>query len=291
MKMKILCLIPAMILLFSGCLAKSEETASRELYFKTTVSHVTESGYLVPVSKNIALSDEMAKEALSSLIIGNAEESSLTEAGICPMIPKSSRFELAIAEKNAYLNLVLKEVLSEEKLSFSAKAAAETLLAFPGIEEVNFSVNGEKFYGALDFSESYRKETYTLPQLVYRAEKMVVPVASTLETSDSKAVFDALKNAPEGLASLLPVDAEFLSEFIEKDTLYIDLEGSFGSFSGEELEKICAAIAPCFMRENTRNIAFIWRGELLTGKTHSCLTPYINEMPLPALAKSASIDL
>lgn len=107
------------------------------------------SAYLVPVTKETAITDDLPLAAVRHLIAGPRGED---EAGLAACLPPETQvLDLTVADGTAHLDLS-REVISraagvnpsDEHEALALAAIAGTLTEFPAIEEVRLSVEGHQ---------------------------------------------------------------------------------------------------------------------------------------------------
>ncbi len=276
MQKRFVALLMIFALFFSACglkNGKNEETASndRALYWETKLYYPTNEGYIVPVSKKISWSDEMALEAVRSIIEGNVI---LDGTGLLPALKKDTDISLAIEDGRAYIDIGINNsvIADETALKTGIEAVAKTLIEFPGIDGVSVSINGSRVFNSLDLSEVYEDENINVidgkedgenVKLCYQNEDgMLVPVLKSIDKKDYNTILNELKNAPYGLKAVMPQDAEITAVSTEDGILYFDMTGSFDGFDVEE-EKILNVLAYSFDTEGIFGISVISNGRML----------------------------
>jgi germination protein M len=142
------------LMLMAGCGAKTSENtedvsaaaASPSVSLRDTiVYYLTDTGYIVPVMKQIPWEEGIGKAALRQLVATDENTAQLAEYGLNALLPEGVEFDMRIndADGLATLNIKnlskLKDKQAEQNM---ITAVVNTLVEFPRIEKVKFLVNG-----------------------------------------------------------------------------------------------------------------------------------------------------
>lgn len=136
------------------------------------------SAHLVGVTKEVAITDDLPRQAVQLLIDGPAETDG---AGLSPALPPETRvLDLTVTDGTAHLDLS-HEVISEadevnpspEHEALALAAIAGTLTEFPAIERVRLSVEGRQtgWRSGVDVSAFWG--AWGLPELLVRDESVM----------------------------------------------------------------------------------------------------------------------
>ena len=142
------------LMLMAGCGAKTSEgtedvsasVSSPSVSLRDTiVYYLSDTGYIVPVMKQIPWEEGIGKAALRQLVATDENTAQLTEYGLNALLPEGVEFDMRIndAEGLATLNIKnlpkLKDKQAEQNM---ITAVVNTLVEFPRIEKVKLLVNG-----------------------------------------------------------------------------------------------------------------------------------------------------
>ena len=115
------------------------QTVSTVLYYQDN------SGYLVPVMREIPYAEGIAKAALMKLVVSEEDQQSLAARGVKAPIPEGSRIDLDIQQGIATVDVILSSNLeSSRDEGCVLGAVVNTLLEFDTVDQVKVLINGQK---------------------------------------------------------------------------------------------------------------------------------------------------
>ncbi len=193
----------------------------------TVVFYEDGDGYLVPVTRQIAKTDGIAKATLNLMVKDSANDMQAARLGLRTVIPEGTTFEIDIADGRANVN-VSKEALtcsSAAEEALMVDAITNTMACFGTVEEVTLEFDGQKrsklTYGTdvsgvftggnlnLESVETFSKDA-GLVQLYFPSQtgRLLVPVTRTVFSNAdlSTAVLELAKGPKDdsGLERALP---------------------------------------------------------------------------------------
>jgi len=261
----------ALCLLLCGC-SKGETSApaaasdpAQKGYRNTVLYYATDDGFLLPVMKAIPWEEGIGKAALRELTEGSAQGEALSRRGLQATIPAGTKLGLSINETG------LARVDFEAISALSSKAAEErmlasiaaTLMEFPTVDSVAFSLQGEgeavlpmgtalkgeafevrlnpETKNALSVSASgasVKKLSLYFPNT---SASLYVPVSRYTEgKADLQALCEALLSGPEDprLLACFPEGTALDFAEVYEDTACVGFNSAFlGDASTQELQK------------------------------------------------------
>lgn len=112
----------------------------------TVVYYQDNYGYLVPVMRNVAYQDGIAKATLKMMVQSPENDMNAARLGLRTVLPENTTFDLDIAEGLARIDLS-KEVLGLQDAAAESNmitAIVQTLTEFDSVERVEFLIGGQK---------------------------------------------------------------------------------------------------------------------------------------------------
>lgn len=220
-------------------------------------------GYLVPVTRQVAKQDGIAKATLALMVKSSENDLAAARMGLTNVIPEGVTFDLNIADGTARVDMS-KEALNcssaeEELLMVQGTAAA--LCGFDSVEEVTFLFDGQKrsqLTHGTDVSGVFTMDSVNLEsvstisssyadqvQLYFPSAsgRLLVPVTRTVfSPADLSTAILELAKGPQddsGLERPLPSDCGIKSVKIDNGTATIDFSQEFmtvtqGSDGGQQ---------------------------------------------------------
>jgi len=211
-------------------------------------------GYLVPVTRQIAKTEGVAKAALSQLVASSANDLSAARMGLKTTLPEGTRIDLDIAGGKARVDLSKEALscLSAEEETLMVQSVVHTLCEFDSVEEVSFLFDGQKrsklTYGT-DVSGNFTDEVINLEsgdavetmagagtnrvQLYFPSStgRMLVPVTRTVfSTADVTTAILELAKGPRpdsGLSAPLPKDCGLIGVKMKNGVVTINFTKEF----------------------------------------------------------------
>ena len=218
---------------------------------ETVVYYEDGDGYLVPVQRDIARQDGIARATLELMVQNARNDMDAARLGLVPVVPEGTTFELDIADGHARVDL------GREALSAASKAQEENmrtaivwaLTEFDTVKDVNFLVDGQRrdtLTHGTNISGSYTRvglnqEEPSAPvfaganevQMYFPAQdgRLLVPVSRTVYSDDdvATAVFEFLRGpkADSGLETPLGSDVQLLGVSVAGGVVTINFSGEF----------------------------------------------------------------
>ena len=231
----------------------SIETNLRE----TVIYYENESGYLVPIKREVAWEEGIGKAVLKNMVDSVAVREEVSKIGFKPVLPRETQVlgmkvdeATKICEVDFSSHLLNYETKSQEKNI--VKAIVYTLTEFPNIEEVQIIIDGKvvgelkhgtiigeplkrKDINLVETSETMQDGGYSKILVYYKGineEKydyyvpITIPVSSP-NISPELAVEKLFGKTPESLQGFytdIPNGVEFKSAKVEDKTLILDLD-------------------------------------------------------------------
>lgn len=112
----------------------------------TVVFYEDGDGYLVPVTRQVAKTDGIAKATLGLMVKSSENDMQAARLGLRTVIPEGTTFEIDIRDKRANVSLS-KEALTcatAEQEALMVDAVANALACFSTVDEVTFEFDGQK---------------------------------------------------------------------------------------------------------------------------------------------------
>lgn len=206
-----------------------EETMATETgeTVSTVVFYEDGEGYLVPVTRQVAKTEGIAKATLSLMVKESQNDMQAARMGLRTVIPEGTNFEIDIADGRANVN-VSKEALncsSAEQESLMVDAITNAMSCFATVDEVTLEFDGQKrskltygtdvsgvFSGSnlnLESIETFSEDA-NLVQLYFPSQtgRLLVPVTrSVFSDADPTTAMIELAKGPKddsGLERALP---------------------------------------------------------------------------------------
>ena len=267
----------------------------------TVVFYEDGEGYLVPVTRQVAKTDGIAKATLGLMVKDASNDMQAARLGLRTVIPEGTTFEIDIQNGRANVN-VSKEALSctsaaQEALMVDAIANAMT--CFSTVDEVTFEFDGQKrsrltygtdvsgvFSGGNLNMESV--ETFSdgagMVQLYFPSQtgRLLVPVTRTVysDADVSTAVLELAKGpqADSGLERALPEGCGVKSVSMKDGTVTLNFSREFketmeNSDGGEQAVR--ALLFTCSQFPGVKKVEVLVEGEKIEHQPKSEAT-FIN---------------
>ena len=218
---------------------------------RATIYYESDSGYLIPVVKQIGYEDGLALSTLKELAAETPE-------GLYPILVESDILGVAIDGSTAVVSLAENALSADSQLSEYLKVAAivNTLCALNNVDQVKIDASGELAYGtdisqAMDVfevnAESMGNALGTQKITLFFEDvdlAYVVPIVRNVDKSSVDAAVRELIKGPKDVASLknvFPEGSELLTSFIDDDgTVNLNFSQEFADVSKNETIERCA---------------------------------------------------
>ena len=231
----------------------SIETDLRE----TVVYYENDTGYVVPVKRDIAWEDGIGKAVLKNMVDSVAIREEIAKIGFKPIIPKNTEILGMTINEDTKICTV---DFSNDLLNYESKTQEKniinsivyTLTEFPNIEEVKITIDGKdmdelkagtsiekpltrKDINLVETSQSLEEGGYSKILVYYKGTNEenydhYVPVTIPVNSSDIgpefvvEKLFDKTPENLEGLFTDIPNGVEFKNARLENGTMVLDLD-------------------------------------------------------------------
>ena len=268
----------------------SETAASAtQAQTQTTVVYYEDGdGYLVPVQREIARQDGIAKATLGLMVQSARNDMDAARLGLTPVVPEGTTFDLDISQGHARVDM------SHQAMETADRAQEENmrtaivwaLTEFDTVKDVSFLVDGQKrsaLTHGTDISGSYTRvglnqeepaqETFAGAQeiqMYFPAQdgRLLVPVSRTIYGSDdvATAVFEFLRGpkTDSGLETPLPEGVQLLGVSVSGGTVTIDFSSEFVKIAEQSdggVQAIRALMLTCTRYPGIRKVKILVVGE------------------------------
>lgn len=267
----------------------------------TVVFYEDGDGYLVPVTRQVAKTDGIAKATLNMMVKDSANDMQAARLGLRTVIPEGTTFEIDIKDGRANVN-VSKEALSCSSAAQEAlmvDAITNAMTCFSTVNEVTLEFGGQKrsklTYGTdvsgvfsggnlnLESVETF-SENAGLVQLYFPSQtgRLLVPVTRTVfsDADVSTAVLELAKGPREdsGLERALPEGCGVKSVSLKNGTVTLNFSKEFkeamdASDGGQQA--IRALLFTCSQFPGVKKVEVLVEGEKLEKQPETTAT-FIN---------------
>lgn len=254
----------------------------------TVVYYEDGDGYLVPVQREVARQDGIAKATLNLMVQSARNDMDAARLGLVPVVPEGTTFDLDIAQGHARVDV------SSAVLSASDKQQEENLRTaivwalteFDTVKDVSFLVGGQKrdtLTHGTNISGSYTRvglnqeepvqEVFggaSEVQMYFPAQngRLLVPVSRTVYSQDdvATAVFEFLRGpkADSGLNAPLPEDAQLLGVSVEDGVVTINFSKAFTKIAEQSdggVQAMRALMLTCTRYPGIKKVKILVEGE------------------------------
>jgi germination protein M len=221
---------------------------------KTTVYYSDADGFLVPVQRDVSMTQGIAKATLNLMIANDENDLQAARLGLMTVIPDGTTYDLDIANGRARIDLS-KNVLNitdPEKESMMVSAIVQALTQFDTVQTVDFLIGGQKrasLTNGTDLSEAMSGGLINLEsvapamsvadaQLVHlyfpsENGRVLVPVTRAVwgRADINTAVFELIKGPKSDttLHGALPADTGLIDVSVVGGTATINFTDEFAS--------------------------------------------------------------
>lgn len=267
----------------------------------TVVFYEDGDGYLVPVTRQVAKTDGIAKATLNMMVKDSVNDMQAARLGLRTVIPEGTTFEIDIKDGRANVN-VSKEALSCSSAAQEAlmvDAITNAMTCFSTVNEVTLEFGGQKrsklTYGTdvsgvfsggnlnLESVETF-SENAGLVQLYFPSQtgRLLVPVTRTVfsDADVSTAVLELAKGPREdsGLERALPEGCGVKSVSLKNGTVTLNFSKEFkeamdASDGGQQA--IRALLFTCSQFPGVKKVEVLVEGEKLEKQPETTAT-FIN---------------
>ncbi len=255
---------------------------------QTVVYYEDGDGYLVPVQRDVARQNGIAKATLNLMVQSARNDMDAARLGLTPVVPEGTTFDLDISQGHARVDM------SHQVLDAADKAQEENLRTaivwalteFDTVKDVNFLVDGQKrdtLTHGTNISGSYTRvglnqeepaqETFAggeEMQVYFPAQdgRLLVPVSRTIYGSDdvATAVFEFLRGpkADSGLETPLPESAQLLGVSVKDGVVTINFSGDFTKIAEQSdggVQAMRALMMTCTRYPGIKKVKILVDGE------------------------------
>ncbi len=269
----------------------------------TVVFYEDGEGYLVPVTRQIAKQDGVAKATLALMVKSSENDLQAARLGLRTVIPEGTTFDINIADKKARVDMS-KEALgcaSAEEEQRMVQAVASALTTFPTVEEVTFLFDGQarsKLTHGTDVSSAFTKAGLNMEsttttatanastvQLYFPSEtgRMLIPVTRTVfSTADLTTAMLELAKGPRddsGLNRPLPQDCGLKAVTMKDGVVTVDFTKEFMEVSQQSdggRQALRAILFTCSQFPGVKKVEVHVEGEKFAPKEED-KTTFVNE--------------
>lgn len=221
------------------------ETQSTRVYYQDG------EGYLVPITRQIAKTDGVARATLACMVASAENDLAAAKMGLKTTLPEGTRIDLDIADGRARVDLS-KEALgctSAEQETLMVQSVVQTLCDFDSVQEVSFLFDGQKrsklTYGTdvsgvfsggcvnMESVETMATAGTSRVQLYFPAAsgRMLVPVTRTVfsDADVTTAILELAKGPRQdsGLTAPLPKDCGLLGVSMKNGVVTVNFTKEF----------------------------------------------------------------
>ena len=255
---------------------------------ETVVYYEDGDGYLVPVQRDIARQDGIARATLELMVQNARNDMDAARLGLMPVVPEGTTFELDIADGHARVDL------GREALSAQSKAQEENmrtaivwaLTEFDTVKDVNFLVDGQRrdtLTHGTNISGSYTRVGLNQEepaaavfaganevQMYFPAQdgRLLVPVSRTVYSDDdvATAVFEFLRGPKpdSGLETPLDSDVQLLGVSVKGGVVTINFSKEFtkiAEHSDAGVQAMRALMMTCTRYPGIKKVKILVDGE------------------------------
>lgn len=255
---------------------------------QTVVYYEDGDGYLVPVQRDIARQDGIAKATLNLMVQSARNDMDAARLGLTPVVPEGTTFDLDISQGHARVDMSHQVLNAADKTQEEnvRTAIVWALTEFDTVKDVDFLVDGQKrdtLTHGTNISGSYTRvglnqeepaqETFAggeEVQVYFPAQdgRLLVPVSRTIYGSDdvATAVFEFLRGpkAESGLETPLPESAQLLGVSVKDGVVTINFSGDFTKIAEQSdggVQAMRALMMTCTRYPGIKKVKILVDGE------------------------------
>lgn len=261
------------IVAFSSCGGKGTQAPQEQEQIPTMSQQGTESlniyyrtstGYLAPVARQLARSDNMAQSALDLLHDTSANWSDASMLGVMPTLPEGATASVNVSGGIAQVDLHGLVCTDQKSEALAVESMTATLLDLPQVELVHYTVDG-KAAAMLPFGTSIAEaqtqaavnaenealsvsagQSVALCRLAFVDSEsgLLIPVTRALKDASLETTLAALTDPGEdsALQSAIPDNCSVVSANVSDDTAIIDMSEEFADLSAQEMKTAAKAL-------------------------------------------------
>ena len=222
---------------------------------QTVVYYEDGDGYLVPVQRDVARQEGIARATLEMMVASAKNDMDAARLGLSPVLPEGTTFDLDISNGHARVDLSrhVLDASDKQQEENMRTAIVWALTEFDTVKDVGFHVGGqarETLTHGTNISGSYtrvglNREEETAEVFADSSEvemyfpaqdgRLLVPVTRMIYGSDdvATAVFEFLRGPKEdsGLQTPLPEDARLLGVEVKNGVVTINFSKEFAKIA------------------------------------------------------------
>ncbi len=269
----------------------------------TVVFYQDGEGYLVPVTRQIAKQDGVAKATLNLMVKSSENDLQAARLGLRTVIPEGTTFDINIADKKARVDMS-KEALncaSAEEEQLMVQAVASALTTFSTVDEVSFLFGGQarsKLTNGTDVSGVFTKNGLNMEsvstasmtnadqiQLYFPSQtgRMLIPVTRTVfSTADLTTAMLELAKGPRddsGLTRPIPPECGLNSVTMKDGVVTVNFTKEFMDVSQQSdggKQALRAILFTCSQFPGVKKVEVQVNGEKFVPKQED-KTTFVNE--------------
>ena len=255
---------------------------------QTVVYYEDGDGYLVPVQREVARQDGIAKATLEMMVSSARNDMEAARLGLSPVVPEGTTFDLDISGGHARVDLgdkVLAAADAEQEENVRT-AIVWALTEFDTVQDVSFLVGGQSrdtlphgtpisgnFTRVGLNPEEPAQETFAGAseiQMYFPAQdgRLLVPVSRTVYSDDdvATAVFEFLRGpkADSGLETPIPDSVQLLGVSVDGGEVTINFSGDFAKIAEQRdggMQAIRALMMTCTRYPGIRKVRLLVDGK------------------------------
>ena len=262
--------------------SKNEDTRQTVVYYEDG------DGYLVPVQREVAKQEGIAKATLELMVQNPRNDMDAARLGLVPVVPEGTTFDLDISDGHARVDMSAKVLDADDKEQEEnlRTAIVWALTEFDTVKDVSFLVDGQAkqalthgtniggSYTRVGLNrEEQAQETFSDSdeiQLYFpdQGGRLLVPVSRTIYGSDdaATAVFEFLRGPKEdsGLETPLDKSVQLLGVDIADGVITINFSGDFTKIAEQSdggVQAIRALMMTCTRYPNIKKVKILVDGK------------------------------
>ncbi len=269
----------------------------------TVVYYQDGEGYLVPVTRQLAKQEGIAKATLALMVKSSENDMQAARLGLRTVIPEGTTFDINIADQKARVDVINQTLncASAEEEQLMVQAMASALTSFPTVDEVSFLFNGQarsKLTHGTDVSGVFTKDGLNLEsittsatanadqiQLYFPSEtgRMLIPVTRTVfSNADLTTAMLELAKGPKddsGLSRPVPQDCGLNGVTMKDGVVTVDFTKEFMAISQQSdggKQALRAILFTCAQFPGVKKVEVTVEGEKFVPKQED-KTTFVNE--------------
>ncbi len=268
----------------------------------TTVFYEDGEGYLVPVTRQIAKTDGIAKATLALMVKSSQNDMEAARLGLRTVVPENTTFQIDIQNGKARVD-ISKEALdcaSAEQEALMVGAITNAMTHFSTVDQVELLFDGQKrsklTYGT-DVSDVFAQSTVNLEsvetmtddshlvQLYFPSEtgRLLVPVTrAVFSDADPTTAMVELAKGPQsdsGLERALPENCGIRSVTMKDGVVTVDFTKEFQQTMQQSdggKQTVRAILFTCSQFPGVKKVQLLVEGQPLSSQAESAAT-FINQ--------------